>query len=57
MFVVNRHFNFTALRNLRLTVLSLIGGLRHGPGGLALVLRAIGDGLAGRLGRREDLGP
>lgn len=57
MYVVNRHFNFTTLRNLRLTVLSLIGGLRHGPGSLALVLRAIGDGLSGRLGRREDLGP
>jgi GT2 family glycosyltransferase len=57
MFVVNRHFNFTGLRNLRLTVLSLIRGWRHGPGGLALVLRAIADGLAGRLGRREDLGP
>lgn len=57
MFLVNRHFNFTALRNLRLILLSLVRGLRHGPGGLALVLRAIHDGLSGRLGRREDLGP
>ena len=56
MFVVNRHFSFTAVRNLRLILLSLVRGLRHGPGGLALVLRAIRDGLSGRLGRREDLG-
>ena len=57
MFVVNRHFNYTRLRNLRLAVLSLARGLRHGPRGLALVLRASADGLTGRLGRREDLGP
>ncbi len=56
MFVVNRHFSFPVLRNLRLTFLSLGRGLRHGPRGLALVLRAIRDGWAGRLGRREDLG-
>jgi GT2 family glycosyltransferase len=56
MFVVNRHFNFTALRNFRLILLSLARGLRHGPRGLILVLRAIKDGLTGRLGRREDLG-
>jgi rhamnopyranosyl-N-acetylglucosaminyl-diphospho-decaprenol beta-1,3/1,4-galactofuranosyltransferase len=55
MFVVNRHFNFPALRNLRLTLLSLGRGLRHGRRGLVLVLRAIRDGWAGRLGRREDL--
>lgn len=57
MFIVNRHFNFPALRNFRLAVLSLARGLRHGPRGMCLVLRAITDGLTGRLGRREDLGP
>jgi len=57
MFVVNRHFNFPTLRNVRLTVLSVVRGLRHGPTGLALVLRAIKDGLTGRLGKREDLHP
>lgn len=57
MIVVNRHFNFTALRNLRLILLSLAKGVQHGPRSLALVLRAIADGLSGRLGRREDLGP
>jgi rhamnopyranosyl-N-acetylglucosaminyl-diphospho-decaprenol beta-1,3/1,4-galactofuranosyltransferase len=57
MFLVNRHFDFPALRNLRLIVLSLAQGLRHGPRGVCLVLRAIVDGLTGRLGRREDLGP
>ena len=57
MFVVNRHFNFTTLRNLRLTVLSLLRGLRHGPGGLALALRAIRAGWTGQLGKREDFCP
>jgi len=57
MFVVNRHFNFTALRNLKLLVLSLARGLRHGRPGLALVVRAIRDGLAGRLGKRDDIHP
>ncbi len=55
MFVVNRHFNYTALRNLRLMVRSLLLGLRHGRRGLALALRAIRDGWSGRLGRRDDL--
>jgi GT2 family glycosyltransferase len=55
--VVNRHFNFTAIRNLKLILLSLARGLRHGPSGLLLVLGAIRDGLAGRLGRRDDLHP
>jgi rhamnopyranosyl-N-acetylglucosaminyl-diphospho-decaprenol beta-1,3/1,4-galactofuranosyltransferase len=57
MIVVNRHFNYTALRNLRLILLSLARGLRHGRSGLALALRAIRDGLTGRLGKREDLHP
>ena len=57
MIVVNRHFNFTAFRNLKLILLSLARGLRHGPSGLRLVLRAIQDGWAGRLGRRDDLHP
>ncbi len=50
--VVNRHFRFTTLRNLRLIMLSLARGVRHGRAGLTLVLRAVRDGLAGRLGRR-----
>jgi GT2 family glycosyltransferase len=45
------------LRNAKLIFRSLARGLRHGPWGLKLVLRAIRDGLAGRLGRRDDLGP
>ncbi len=57
MMVVNRHFNLTGLRNLRLIVRSLVRGARHGRTGLALVLRAIGDGRAGRLGKRNDLHP
>jgi rhamnopyranosyl-N-acetylglucosaminyl-diphospho-decaprenol beta-1,3/1,4-galactofuranosyltransferase len=57
MIIVNRHFNFTAVRNLRLILLSLAKGLRHGRSGLTLVLRAIRDGLTGRLGKRDDLGP
>jgi GT2 family glycosyltransferase len=57
MFVVNRHFSFPVLRNLRLILLSLITGLRHGRAGLTLVLRAVSDGLAGRLGKREDIHP
>lgn len=57
MMVVNRHFNLTGLRNFRLIVRSLVRGARHGRTGLALVLRAIGDGWAGRLGKRNDLHP
>jgi rhamnopyranosyl-N-acetylglucosaminyl-diphospho-decaprenol beta-1,3/1,4-galactofuranosyltransferase len=55
--LVNRHFNLAALRNLRLILLSLARGIRHGRGGLTLVLRAIRDGLTGRLGKREDYQP
>lgn len=55
MLIVNRHFNFTALRNLRLIAISLVRGLRHGRRGWVIVRRAIWDGLAGRLGRREDI--
>jgi GT2 family glycosyltransferase len=55
MFVVNRHFRFTALRNFKLIVVSLARGVRHGRRGMRLVLRAIRDGLAGRLGKRDDL--
>jgi GT2 family glycosyltransferase len=57
MIVLNRYFRHTRLRNLKLIVVSLARGLRHGRWGLKLVLRAIGDGRAGRLGRRDDLGP
>ncbi|NLT77244.1 MAG: hypothetical protein GXX98_12045, partial [Planctomycetes bacterium] len=57
MFVVNGHFNFRWLRNLKLLVLSLALGLRHGRRGTALVVRAIADGLAGRLGKREQVHP
>ncbi len=56
-FLINRHFRLPALRNTRLILASLIKGARHGPGGLILVLRAIGDGLRGRLGRREQYHP
>ena len=55
MLIVNRHFRFTVLRNLKLIVVGLLWGLRHGRPGLALVLRAIRDGLARRLGKRGDL--
>jgi GT2 family glycosyltransferase len=55
MLVVNRHFSFPVLRNFRLILSSLIAGLRHGRPGLVLVLRAIFDGLTGRLGKREDI--
>lgn len=55
MFVVNRHFNFTILRDLKLIVMGLAMGMRRGRRGLALALRAIGDGLRGRLGKREDV--
>ncbi|HNS20977.1 MAG TPA: glycosyltransferase [Sedimentisphaerales bacterium] len=50
--VVNRRFRFTSLRNLRFIVLSLARGARHGRASLILVLRAVRDGLTGRLGRR-----
>jgi hypothetical protein len=55
MLIINRYFNFTWLRNLKLTVLSLVRGLCHGRRGLALVGRALADGFRGRLGRRDDL--
>jgi GT2 family glycosyltransferase len=56
-FVVNRHFSFAALRNLKLMATSLGLGLRYGPKGLALMLRAIKDGLTRNLGKRTDLHP
>jgi rhamnopyranosyl-N-acetylglucosaminyl-diphospho-decaprenol beta-1,3/1,4-galactofuranosyltransferase len=56
-FVINRHFRFAALRNFRLILVSLARGLRHGRAGLRLVCPAIRDGLAGRLGKRNDIGP
>lgn len=55
-FVINKHFNLTVLRNLKLIAASLVLGLRHGMPGLRLVLRAIKDGLTRNLGKREDLG-
>jgi len=55
MLIVNGHFNFRWLRNLKLIVRSLALGLRHGPRGTALVVRAIADGLTGRLGKREQV--
>jgi len=54
-FLVNRHFRHPTLRNLRLILLSLGLGLRHGRAGLTLMLRAIRDGWTGRLGKRDDL--
>ncbi len=54
-FVVNEHLNFTTLRNLKLIASSLALGLRHGRKGLALVLRAVKDGLTRNLGKRQDL--
>jgi len=55
MFVVNSYFNLTALRDFKLIVVSLAWGARHGTWGMKLMLRAIRDGLAGRLGKRDDL--
>ncbi len=55
MLVVNRHFNFTGLRNLKVIVWALAEGVRHGRRGLGLVVRAIADGRAGRLGKREEI--
>jgi rhamnopyranosyl-N-acetylglucosaminyl-diphospho-decaprenol beta-1,3/1,4-galactofuranosyltransferase len=55
--LVNRHFRWTTVRNVRLIFLSLVQGARQGRAGLTLVLRAIGDGLRGRLGRREEYHP
>jgi rhamnopyranosyl-N-acetylglucosaminyl-diphospho-decaprenol beta-1,3/1,4-galactofuranosyltransferase len=55
--LINRHFRLPALRNAKLIVSSLVKGVRHGRGGLTLVLRAIRDGLLGRLGRREEYHP
>jgi rhamnopyranosyl-N-acetylglucosaminyl-diphospho-decaprenol beta-1,3/1,4-galactofuranosyltransferase len=57
MFIVNRHFDRPALRNLKLILTGLGLGLRHGRWGTCLMLRAIHDGLAGRLGKRNDLAP
>jgi GT2 family glycosyltransferase len=54
-FVVNQYFSFTTLRNLRLIVLSVALGVRHGRKGLALTLRAVKDGLTRNLGKRPDL--
>ncbi len=55
MFVINKYFNLTILRDARLIIRSLALGLRHGRKGTLLVWRAIRDGLAGRLGRRDDV--
>jgi rhamnopyranosyl-N-acetylglucosaminyl-diphospho-decaprenol beta-1,3/1,4-galactofuranosyltransferase len=55
--LINRHFRWPALRNAKLILASLIKGARHGRSGLLLVLRAIRDGLTGRLGRREEYHP
>jgi rhamnopyranosyl-N-acetylglucosaminyl-diphospho-decaprenol beta-1,3/1,4-galactofuranosyltransferase len=55
MFIVNRHFDHASLRNLKLVLVGLGMGLRHGRPGMRLMLRAIADGLAGRLGKRDDL--
>ena len=55
--VVNRHFRWAALRNLKFILVSLARGARHRPGGPVLVLRAIRDGLMGRLGRNPDYPP
>lgn len=55
--IVNRRFPWAGLRNFKLIVLSLVRGVRHGRTGLRLVLRAIGDGRAGRLGKREEYQP
>ncbi len=54
-FVVNRHFRFTTLRNLKLIATSLALGARHGRKGLALMLRAIKDGVTRKLGKRPDI--
>jgi len=55
--VLNGHFRHTCLRNIRLIAFSLARGLRRGRWGLGLMLRALSDGLAGRLGKRDDLCP
>jgi len=55
MFIVNRHFDHPTLRNVKLVLTGLTMGLRNGPRGMKLMLRAIRDGLAGRLGKRDDL--
>jgi rhamnopyranosyl-N-acetylglucosaminyl-diphospho-decaprenol beta-1,3/1,4-galactofuranosyltransferase len=55
MFIVNRHFDRHALRDFKLVLTALAMGLRHGGPGLKLMLRAITDGLAGHLGKRDDL--
>lgn len=56
-FMVNRYFSLTTLRNVKLIAMSLALGFRHGPKGLALMLRAIKDGLTRNLGKRPDLHP
>ena len=55
--LINRHFRWPVLRNAKLILASLVKGARHGRSGLILVLRAIRDGLTGRLGRREEYHP
>lgn len=55
--VVNRHLDRPVCRNLKLILRSLALGLRHGRRGLALVLQASADGLAGRLGKRQGFPP
>jgi rhamnopyranosyl-N-acetylglucosaminyl-diphospho-decaprenol beta-1,3/1,4-galactofuranosyltransferase len=55
--VVNRRSPHAVLRNLKVTLLSLVRGVRHGRAGLLLVLRALRDGWTGRLGKREGYPP
>jgi GT2 family glycosyltransferase len=57
MFIVNRHFDYSTLRNFKLVLTGLALGLRHGRWGMKLMLRAIRDGLTGRLDKRDDLAP
>lgn len=52
-FVINQHLAFPALRNLKVVIMALSLGLRHGKPGLAL--RAIKDGLTRNLGKKDDL--
>jgi GT2 family glycosyltransferase len=53
--VINRHFNHTALRNLKLITISLARGVWHGRRGIRLVWRAMKDGLRGQLGKRNGV--
>ncbi len=57
MIVVNRHFRLHTLRNLKVILLGIARGACHGRWGASLAVRAVRDGLAGRLGKREDLHP